>query len=561
MIGWGLNLVYCGLLLLFSPVILFRAIWQGKYRQGWGEKFFGRVAERTSTGPAIWLHAVSVGEVLVLRTILPRLSEAIPSCEFWISTTTHTGYAVAVEKYPDCRVIYFPLDFTWAVRNALQRVRPSLIVLVELELWPNFIRAAAEQSIPVLLINGRMSERSFRGYRRIRWLMARLWQGFARIAVQTEEYRRRLEQLGAPVDRLSVTGSTKYDGLETDRGNARTSEIRNGFGLREDETVFMAGSTQPPEESFAIDTYLALRERHPALRLVLVPRHQERFEEVAALVQSRGMPLLRRSVIKAAPVREGEASAVNRIVVESLDVGHLPTHPSQPVSGTALAAGSPDRAPSRTCVLPTNQTEQNRRLAPCRSPFDSSCSQHWGEAAAETHASSGPLTPALSSPAESSPHAASIVGEREQNLRSDASSPAPAQPELRPPGTPILLLDTLGELGAAWGLADIAFVGGSLTPRGGQNMIEPAAYAAAVLFGPNTGNFRQVVELLLSEQAARVVHTPEDLTRVVSEFLENPTRARQLGETAQRLVLQQQGATARTVDLIVEALSVNPPHL
>ncbi len=436
MIGWGLNLIYCGLLLLFSPVILFRLVWQGKYRQGWGEKFLGRVEVRSSTGPAIWLHAVSVGEVLVLRTILPRLRETIPGGEFWISTTTHTGHAVAVEKYPDCRVIYFPLDLTWAVRNALRRMRPSLIVLVELELWPNFIREAAAQSIPLVLINGRMSERSFRGYRRIRWLMAGLWRGFSRIAVQTEEYRRRLVELGAPCDRLTVTGSTKYDGLETDRGNARTSEIRAGFGIRVDETVFIAGSTQSPEESFAIETYLALRERYPALRLVLVPRHQERFDDVAALVQSRGLPLLRRSDIQAGSTRVGAA-----------------------------------------------------------------------------------------------------------------------QPDLGPPDPrPILLLDTLGELGAAWGVADIAFVGGSLTPRGGQNMIEPAAYAAAVVFGPHTANFRQVVELLLSEQAARVVDSPAELTRVVREFLENPSLARRFGETAQRLVLQQQGATARTVDLIVEAL-------
>ena len=450
--GWFLNLVYCGLLLLFSPVILFRAIWHGKYRQGWSEKFLGRVATRTSTGPAIWLHAVSVGEVLVLRTILPRLREAIPGYEFWISTTTQTGHAVAIEKYPDCRVIYFPLDFTWAVRSAMARVKPSLIVLVELELWPNFIREAAVQSIPLVLINGRMSEKSFRGYRRIRWLLLGLWRGFSRIAVQTEEYRRRLEQLGAPPERLIVTGSTKYDGLVTDRRNPRTSEIRSGFGLREDEPVFMAGSTQSPEESLAIDTYLSLRDRDPSMRLVLVPRHQERFEEVAALVESRGLQLLRRSRIKAARLTgEGEAPAEPRSSIDEL--------------------------------------------------------------------------PSL-----------------------------PAQGELCPPGNPILLLDTLGELGAAWGLADIAFVGGSLTPRGGQNMIEPAAYAAAVLFGPNTGNFRQVVELLLSEQAARVVHSPEELTRMVSEFLDNPSLATQLGETAQRLVLQQQGATARTVELIVDAL-------
>lgn len=431
MIGWALNLVYAGLLLVLSPLLAFRALWQGKYRQGWAEKLWGRGPTRTTTGPAIWLHAVSVGEVLVLRTILPQLREAIPGCEFWISTTTHTGHAVAREKYPDCQVIYFPLDFTWAVKRALARVRPSLIVLVELELWPNFIREAATRSIPLVLINGRMSERSFRGYRRIRWLMRGLWTGFAKIAVQTEEYRRRLAELGAPEERLVVTGSTKFDGLETDRQNPRTREIREGFQLRADELVFIAGSTQAPEESYAIDTWLTLRPRHPQLRLVLVPRHQERFEEVTSLIQSRGLSVLRRSQIKAGTVPSSEVK----------------------------------------------------------------------------------------------------------------ESPA------------VLLLDTLGELGAAWGLADIAFVGGSLTPRGGQNMIEPAAYAAAVLFGPNTSNFRQVVELLLTEQAALVVQTPEDLTRQVGGLLENHDQARELGETAQRLVLLQQGATARTVQLITDVCS------
>ena len=120
MIGWALNLVYLGLLAVFSPLLVFRAFWQGKYRQGWGEKFLGRCAVRTTSGPAIWLHAVSVGEVLILRTILPKLREAVPGCEIWISSTTHTGHAVACEKYPDCQVIYFPLDFTGELKHTLE---------------------------------------------------------------------------------------------------------------------------------------------------------------------------------------------------------------------------------------------------------------------------------------------------------------------------------------------------------------------------------------------------------------------------------------------------------
>ena len=453
MTSWALNLLYCGLIAMFSPLLLFRSLWQGKYRQGWGQRFLGRVEERTSTGPAIWLHAVSVGEVLILRTLIPPLRERVPGCEIWISTTTHTGYAVAKEKYPDCKLIYFPLDFTWAVKNALDRVRPSIVVLVELELWPNFIREVDSRSIPLVLINGRMSPRSFRGYRRIRWFMSGLWKHFTRMAVQTEEIQNRLLSLGAPQDRIVVTGSTKYDGIETNRQNPRTQAIRQQFGIGDEETVFISGSTQAPEEGYAIDTYLSLRDRFPRLRLVLVPRHQERFEEVAGLVTSRGLPLLRRSVIKAKLSPSGESTV--------------------PVDSLVIRASS-----------------------------------------------------------------ASNIAEK-----------------------PILMLDTLGELGAAWGLADIAFVGGSLSKRGGQNMIEPAAYAAAVLFGPNTMNFRQVVELLLSEDAARVVHSAEKLRQVVGEFLERPDLARQLGETARTVVLMQQGATSRTIELIVEALRRRSGHI
>lgn len=435
MIGWLLNLVYAGLFFLSLPWLLFRMVVQGKNRTGWGEKFFGKGPVRTSTGPAVWFHAVSVGEVLLLRTILPAYRIMRPHTEIWISTTTHTGHAVAREKYPNCQVIYYPFDFTWSVRAALARVRPTMIVLVELELWPNFIRTAAALQIPIVLINGRMSARSFCGYQRVRWLVSGLLQRLTKLAVQTEEYGQRLMALGAPPERVIVTGSTKYDGLETRRDNPRTEEIRRLFGIGDHETVFIAGSTQAPEEQFALATYQALRPQFEQLRLVLVPRHQERFEEVTALIQSRGLPLLRRTEVR--------------------------------------------------------QRDQNR-----------------------------------------------LTNEADGNVCSTDKSP-------------VLLLDTLGELAACWGLADIAFVGGSLTNRGGQNMIEPAAYGAAVLFGPNTGNFRQVVELLLGVNAALIVRTSEELTATVRRLLKNPEETRRLGDQAKAILLPQQGATGRTIKILL----------
>jgi 3-deoxy-D-manno-octulosonic-acid transferase len=364
-----------------------------------------------------------------LEPVLTELRRTLPGAEFVISTTTPTGRSVARSKFPGDRVCFFPLDFSWAVREALARLRPTAIVLVELELWPNFVLCAHRAGIPLALINGRVSERSFRGYARIRPLVARCLACFEILAAQNALYSRRLGELGAPPERLSITGTIKFDRVTTDRDNPRTIELGRSFGIRAQERVFIAGSTQHPEEALCLDAYIALRKTYPDLRLIVVPRHKERFEEVARLIRSRGLPLLRRSA--------------------------------------------------------TQGAQPHRRSEP----------------------------------------------------------PSDATP-------PVLLLDTLGELAACWGLAHVAFVGGSLTSRGGQNMIEPAGYGAAVLFGPHTHNFRDVVELLLSQDAARVVHDGRDLKAALADCLANPLSAHARGLRAQKLVLAQQGATARTVERI-----------
>ncbi len=432
---WILNLAYILLLISVSPVLVYRAAVLGKYRDGWRQKLLGQLPRRNGDRPCVWLHAVSVGEVLQLTKIVEDLQANHGGCDCLISTTTSTGFAVAQEKFPKHQVCYFPLDFSWAVNRALRRVQPVAVVLVELELWPNFILAARRNRIPLALINGRISEHSFRGYRRIRWLMRRLLRNIDAIAVQNRLYANRLIELGATRDRMQITGSVKFDHIETDRGNAKTAGLRSAFGLRPDEPVLIAGSTQAPEEEYALDAWAELRQQHPTLRLVLVPRHKERFDEVAQLVESRSLPLVRRSRI-----------------------------------ADRKSASAMDRA------------------------FDSARS-------ADNNA-------------------------------------------------PVLLLDTLGELAACWGLADIAFVGGSLTNRGGQNMIEPAAYGAAVLFGPNTENFQDVADALLAHEAARVVADRHDLSATAGDLLQHPTEAREQGRRAQEFVLSQQGATRKTIAII-----------
>ncbi len=416
-VSWCLNLLYALLLLAAAPWIAWRAWFTGRYREGFRAKFFGHAPQRKCAGPCVWIHAVSVGEVNLVATIIRRLRDERPNTAIFLSTTTKTGYDLACKKYGDCTIFYAPLDFTWAVSTALDRVRPDLLILAELEIWPNWIAAAHAREIPIAVINGRLSERSFRGYRRLRWLLRPSFARLSVVAAQNEEYAERFLALGAKPAAVHVTGSVKFDGARTDRGNAQTRQLAALAGITPDDIVFLAGSTQEPEEAAAIDTYRSLRNGHPRLRLIIVPRHPERFESVAKLLDQSGLAWQRRSQL----------------------------------------------------------------------------------------------------------------------------SSTSAQPDAR-----ILLVDTIGELGAWWGAAEIGFVGGSLGSRGGQNMIEPAAYGTAACFGPNTQNFRDVVSLLLDAHGAEVVRDPVEMAEFVRRMLDDPAARETLGQNARRLVERQLGATERT---------------
>jgi 3-deoxy-D-manno-octulosonic-acid transferase len=444
--GYLLNAVYLLLLAVAAPWLAWQAWRTGKYRAGWGAKFFGRVSVRSGDRPCLWLHAVSVGEVNLLATLIERWERLHPEWEIVISTTTHTGFALAQKRYAPRPVFYCPLDFTWAVRRAIRSVRPTLLVLTELELWPNLIAAARAGGAKVAVVNGRLSEKSFRGYRRIGWLARRTLERIDLISAGNEEYAERFVALGAPAAAVHVTGSIKFDGARTDRSNPDTQRLAGLAGITAEDVVFLAGSTQDPEESLALDAFAELVPLYPNLRLILVPRHPERFDAVAELLDRRGAEWQRRS---ASGVREHDG------------VASSPTPPHR-----------------------------------------------------EADASRSPVR--------------------------------------------ILLVDVVGELGAWWGTAQIAFVGGSLGQRGGQNMIEPSAYGAAVSFGPNTWNFRDVVSQLLAREAAVVVRDGPELTRFVRRCLEEPSFAMTLGQRARSLVLSQQGAADRTIALLDGLINAPP---
>ena len=423
-----LNFIYVLLIIAASPWLLFQSITKGKYREGFAAKVLGRVPQRASDGICLWLHAVSVGEVTLLVLLVGKIKEERPHWQCVISTTTMTGMALAKKKFAGMTVFYCPLDFSWAVAAAMRRIRPNVLVLAELELWPNLVSAARRSGAKVAVVNGRLSQHSFRGYCRIRAAVGILMRQIDLVAAQDETYAERFRHLGASPSTVNVTGSMKYDGAQTDRDNPATLRLIELAGFQPDDVVFLAGSTQHPEEELALETFRRLSPRWPRLRLVLVPRHPDRFDSVGRMLDEQGIPWQRRTELS--PNDDG-------------------------------SDGGGERGKAR-----------------------------------------------------------------------------------------VLLVDVIGELGAWWGTAAVAYVGGSMGSRGGQNMIEPAAYGAAVSFGPSTRNFRDIVDTMLGNDAAVVVENGEQLTQFVSRCLEDPSFGALLGQRAQTLVLRQLGATDRTFELL-----------
>ena len=402
-----LNVFYVFLILAALPWLLVQAVRKGKYREGYAAKFLGLVPRRTSQRTCVWLHAVSVGEVNLLAPLL-RLDRR-NSPRLGVRRLDHDAdrHGLGEKEIPRAERLLLPAGFHLGGRPAMRRIRPDLLVLAELELWPNLVRAARRSGVRVAVINGRLSEHSFAGYRRIRPLAAAMLRQIDLLAVQDAVYAQRFLALGADPRSLYVTGSMKYDGAGTDRRNPATLRLAALAGFQPDDIVLLAGSTQEPEEAAVLDVFRRLQPAWPKLRLVLVPRHPERFEGVGRMLDAAGVAWQRRTDL-------------------TLSEGPVPT--------------------------------------PC--------------------------------------HAR------------------------------ILLVDVVGELGAWWGTAQIAFVGGSLGNRGGQNMIEPAAYGAAVCFGPNTRNFRDIVATMLARQAAVVVADAEQLAGFVRRCLEDPAYAAALGDRA-----------------------------
>jgi 3-deoxy-D-manno-octulosonic-acid transferase len=412
-------LIYSALLaaglLLSLPYWLLQRLRHGKYRFGLGERL-GRVPPRllSEAGrPTIWVHAVSVGEVLAVSGLVADLKGRFPEHRVMVSTTTDTGQKLARTRFGEENVFYFPIDFAFAIRPYLRFLRPKMIVIAETEFWPNFLRLARAGGARIAVVNARISDRSWPGYRRFRRLLTEVLRHIDLFLAQTMEDARRLEGIGAPAERIQVTGNLKFD-VPAAAAPAIVTSLRAAFQNANAGPLIVCGSTVDDEEPLLLQAFVNVLASHPRAVMILAPRHPERFGQVAELLGKLGIRFWRRSLW----------------------------------SGDPIAGG-------------------------------------------------------------------------------------------------VVLIDTIGELAALYGLADVAFVGGSLVPRGGHNIIEPAQQGVPIIVGNHTENFRDIVTLFQARNAVRVVG-PAEFPLVLMELISSPAEREQLGRAAAETLREQMGATQRT---------------
>ncbi len=409
--------------ILGLPYLLFKLATSNRFRAGFSQRL-GFGAHRSGHRHCLWLHGVSVGEVLAATRFLEAFEAEFPEWDVVISSTTKTGVSVARDRFPNHMVVYYPLDFSFAVRSAIRRIRPNVLVLMELEIWPNLLLSMDRIGIPVVLLNGRISERSYRGYRIWQRLLSEPLGRIDLYCVQDRTYAARLRALGVPAERLFITGTMKFDTIVTEQGETTRHDVARTLGIASASAVLVGGSTHPPEEMVLYDAYLGLRELVPGLRLVLAPRQPGRAREVEEAIRARGGICARRTELPSVAESDGA----------------------------------------------------------------------------------------------------------------------------------VILIDTIGELGKIYSVADVVFVGGSLIPHGGQNMMEPAGLGKAVVFGPSVENFKESVDLLLREGAAVRVRDGEGLAQALRDLLTNRERAREIGRRARHVVERNQGASRRNLAILRERL-------
>lgn len=425
-------LVYSALLmavlLVSFPYWLYQALRHGKYRAGLAQRL-GKVPRSITAAmnqPSIWVHAVSVGEVLAVSGLVVEIQRRRPSYRVLISTTTDTGQKLARERFGENNVFYFPIDLGFAIQPYLETIQPHLVLIAETEFWPNFLRLVKRGGAKIAIINARISDRSHPGYKRLGWWLPSVMRNVDLFLAQTWEDRKRLIEIGAPEDRVDVTGNLKFD-VAPPPAPAVAASLRESFRQSGAAPILVCGSTvDDEEERMLLQAFQNILASHPRALMILAPRHPERFAAVASLLEGLGIRFWRRSLWNGEPIVGG-----------------------------------------------------------------------------------------------------------------------------------VLFLDSIGELPAIYGLGDIAFVGGSLVPRGGHNIIEPARHGVAIVVGNHTENFRDIIWLFQQRDAVRIVG-PAELPLVLMDLIVNEVERKALGQRALETLRSQTGATERTYAALEKLMTPVP---
>lgn len=421
-----MRLLYTTLFYLALPLVITRLMWRSRsapaYAERWSERF-GFFDPLPLDRKTLWVHAVSVGETLAALPMIRQLQERYPNHQLLVTTMTPTGSERVKAALGDSVFhVYAPYDLPDAVNRFLKRARPELALIMETELWPNILRGCQRHSIPTVIANARLSEKSARGYQRFQGTARAMLDCVTAIAAQSPADAERLKAIGAEDQKITVTGSIKFDISVNQEQRHKAELYRNRWQGTSQRPILLAASTHEGEDELLLETLKQLHIEHPDTLLVIVPRHPERFDRVTALAE---------------------------------------------------------------------QSFHTQR-----------------------HSKGGPVTDQ----------------------------------------TQVLIGDSMGEMMALLGACDICFMGGSWVENGGHNLIEPAIWAKPQFTGPSLFNFAEVSELLLNAGGIAVVDTPQHLAESVSNLLNQPDRARAMGEAALQVAEQNKGALGRLLEVIDQQL-------
>ena len=282
---------------LLSPRFVLDAMRSGKYVTGLRQRL-GNIPRVNSNGKrVVWLHCVSVGEARAAQSLVRELKNRFPNLVLVVSTTTVTGQALAREMFCDhaAAIFYFPIDWAWTVRRTLRAIQPSAVLVMETEIWPRLFREARKRNVPVALLNGRISKKSFARYKVVRGFIGRVLGDLTFASMQTESDATRIAELGLSSQRLRVSGNLKFDSAAASIDENRTNEISSRFGFDGPQPLIVAASTHDSEEAVLLEAFKQIRQQHPGARLLVAPRHPERFESVASPLANSGFKFARRS--------------------------------------------------------------------------------------------------------------------------------------------------------------------------------------------------------------------------------------------------------------------------